>query len=353
MMELFIIIILGIIIITGLKKSKYNKSNYKKESGNSYFSVMMDKGKYGEYLSFNILEKIKGEHRILTNVYLPKENEETTEVDLVYIHETGIYVLESKNYSGWIFGDEKSKNWMQTLQNGQKEKFYNPIWQNKTHIKYLMRLLNIDESFIKSIIVFSDRCTLKKLDVKSENVKVINRYNLNKTIEKLIHNSPKILEEGKIIELYYELKPYTHASDEIKLKHIDNINVIKNSKVERNNIKSEKQDSVDEEIVRENNPIYQEITYNNVVIEEQNQNNQIYEEINDRNPMYKELKEYRLNKSREQKVKPYFIYSNAELEEIIRVKPKTIDELKVIHGFGSVKCDKYGVDIINVVTKYC
>jgi len=72
MIGLFILIILGIFISYGLKKSKYDKSNYKKESGNSYWGVMMDKGKYGEYISFNALEKIKGEHRILTNVYLPK-----------------------------------------------------------------------------------------------------------------------------------------------------------------------------------------------------------------------------------------------------------------------------------------
>lgn len=223
MISFFIIIILGIFISYGLKKSKYDKSNYKKESGNSYWAVMMDKGKYGEYLSFNALEKIKGEHRILTNVYLPKGNGETTEVDIVYIHETGIYVLESKNYSGWIFGDEKSKNWMQTLQNGQKEKFYNPIWQNKTHIKYLIKLLKVDEILVKSIIVFSERCTLKKLEVHSENVKVINRYDLKKTIEKIINNSPKVFEGGKIIELYYELKPYTCASKDVKEKHINQI----------------------------------------------------------------------------------------------------------------------------------
>ncbi len=222
MLGLFIIIILGSIILCCLKKRRYDKSNYKKESGNSYWAVMMNKGKYGEYLSFNILEEIKGEHRILTNIYLPKENGKTTEVDLVFMHETGIYVLESKNYSGWIFGDEKSKKWVQSLPNGQKERFYNPIWQNKTHIKYLMKLLNIDERFIKSIIVFSDRCFMKELDVHSENVKVINRYDLNKTIEKIINNSPKVFGDGKIIELYYKLKPYTCVSKDKKQKHIKN-----------------------------------------------------------------------------------------------------------------------------------
>ncbi|NRW25479.1 hypothetical protein DFH70_004605 [Clostridium beijerinckii] len=253
MIELYIIIILVIIISLTLKKSKYDKSNYKKESGNGFFGVMMDKGKYGEYLSFNILEKIKGEHRILTNVYLPKENGETTEIDLIYLHETGIYVLESKNYSGWIFGDEKSKYWMQTLKNGQKEKFYNPIKQNNTHIKYLIKLLKVDEKLVKSIIVFSERCIIKKMEVHSENVKVINRYTLNKTIEKLISNSPKVFAAGEIIELYYELKSYTCVSKDVKENHIKQIEEKQNLKCNsmnsgliKENIKSK---NIDREII--------------------------------------------------------------------------------------------------------
>lgn len=43
----------------------------------------------------------------MTNLYLPKEDGSTTEIDLIMLSETGILVFESKNYSGWIFGDEK------------------------------------------------------------------------------------------------------------------------------------------------------------------------------------------------------------------------------------------------------
>lgn len=248
---IFIVFILAFCVYYGLKKSSYDKSNYKKESGNNFLGVMMDKGKYGEYLSFNKLEKIKGEHRILTNVYLPKGNGETTEVDLIYIHETGIYVLESKNYSGWIFGDEKRKYWMQTLQNGQKEKFYNPIFQNNTHIKYLIKLLQIDERIIKSIIVFSERCTIKKMEVTSEKVKVINRYELNRTIEKLVNNSPKIFEAGKIIELYYELKPYTCVKEEAKEKHIEQIKQKHNLEINPEEIVINKEKNIKEEVAAE------------------------------------------------------------------------------------------------------
>lgn len=340
-MTLLILIFLAVYIGSYLKRKKYNNSNYKKESGNEYRNAIGDKGNYGEYLTFNKLEKISGCHKILTNVYLPKGNGETTEVDLIYIHETGIYVLESKNFSGWIFGDEKSKYWMQTFKNGKKEKFYNPIWQNNTHIKYLTKLLQIDGKYIKSIIVFSERCTIKKIEVHSENVKVINRYNLNKTMEGLIHNSPNIFPMGKIIELYSDLKPYTCVSKEAKLKHADEVNLNRNSRTE--NIKFEKQDKTYESCLNENN----------FVCQEQNENNLIYQELNDKSPIYRELKEYRLNKSRKENIKAYAIYSNSELEEIIKKKPKTVGELRLINGFGNFRCNKYGEDIINIVKIYC
>ncbi len=67
--------------------------------------------------------------------------------------------------------------------------------------------------------------------------------------------------------------------------------------------------------------------------------------------MYKELKQYRLERSKADGIKPHFIYSNVQLEEIVSKRPKTIDALKAINGFGSVKCEKYGEDIIEIVRK--
>lgn len=229
-MELILVLLVFVIgaIRYYLDKKKYDSSEYKKESGNQYGEIKKDKGKYGEYQSCNKLEKIKRNHRILTNVYLPKENGETTEIDLIYIHETGIYVIESKNYSGLIYGSEKNKFWTQVLNEKIENKFNNPIWQNNTHIKYLSKVLNMDEKYIKSIIVFSERCTLKNIEVTSENVKVINRNNLNKEIEKLINNSSKVFELEEIIKIYYELKPYTCISKEEEQRHIDSINLKNN-----------------------------------------------------------------------------------------------------------------------------
>lgn len=58
--------------------------------------VMLNKGKYGEYLTSRIIEKsaLKS-HKQLVNVYLPKKNsDELIELDLIYIDQTGLYVIE-------------------------------------------------------------------------------------------------------------------------------------------------------------------------------------------------------------------------------------------------------------------
>ena len=48
--------------------------------------------------------------KITNKEEMSKEDGETSEVDLIFITQKGIFVFESKNYSGWIFGDEKSRN---------------------------------------------------------------------------------------------------------------------------------------------------------------------------------------------------------------------------------------------------
>lgn len=104
-------------------------------------------------------------YKILFNLYIPKENGETTEIDLILITPYGLFVIESKNYSGWIFGNTNNKFWTQTLPARRwginKEHFYNPIKQNANHILHLKNLLKIDIPYW-SIIAFSDDCEFKK-----------------------------------------------------------------------------------------------------------------------------------------------------------------------------------------------
>lgn len=113
-----LLLILGILIFIQVKI--YNKSSYHEITKNSAWEVYTNVGKLGEFLTYHNLRIFeKAGAKFLFNLYIPKENKETTELDLIMICRKGIIVFESKNYSGWIFGDEHSKMWMQTLPSGK------------------------------------------------------------------------------------------------------------------------------------------------------------------------------------------------------------------------------------------
>jgi hypothetical protein len=228
-MGIFVVFfLLGIMIYIVPKYVKFQGSKYQHESGNSFLKTLFDKGNYGEFLTFTQLEKLKGNYKLLTNLYIPKKDGSMTEVDLLMLCEEGLYVFESKNYSGWIFGDEKNKNWTQTLPNKQKEHFFNPIWQNKAHINALKSVLGINEDrLFKSFIIFSERCTLKKINVASPNVIVIKRNDLIPTIKREIKSSEQMLTNFQIESLYAKLKQYSHADDQVKQEHIRQIKMKK------------------------------------------------------------------------------------------------------------------------------
>ncbi len=79
------------------------------------------------------------------------------------------------------------------------------------------------EDFYKSYIIFSERCTLKKINVTSMNVKVIKRDSLVRAIKKHINESIKIITVDEVDKLYLKLQKYACADEAVKRAHVDNI----------------------------------------------------------------------------------------------------------------------------------
>lgn len=225
-MVFFVLLILIFLLWYLVSDSAYKKTDYYKTTHKSFVAMRFDTGNLGEYLTYKYLMKFeKDDARFLYNCYLPKENGGTTEVDMIMIHRSGIYVFESKNYSGWIFGSEDSKNWTQTLPGGRKvrkEHFLNPIIQNKVHIKWLVKLIG-KEALVHSIIVFSERCTLKKIDLKSTDVYVIKRNVVAQVVSEINKRTGNILSKEQVDTLYEKLYPYTQTTDIIKERHVQHI----------------------------------------------------------------------------------------------------------------------------------
>ena len=100
------------------------------------------KGKVGE--SF-VTEKLRdldpAFYKIFTDVLLPSDgNIKTTQIDQLVVSKYGIFCIETKNYSGWIFGSANQEYWTQVIYRN-KERFYNPLWQNYAHTKAVEELL--------------------------------------------------------------------------------------------------------------------------------------------------------------------------------------------------------------------
>lgn len=94
-------------------------------------------------------------HDLLIPLY-----ESTTQIDHLYVSRYGIFVVETKNYAGWIYGDAEQKQWTQVLYQ-QKYRFYNPLKQNETHIKALAYLLKLPMETFHSIVVFVGEAEFK------------------------------------------------------------------------------------------------------------------------------------------------------------------------------------------------
>ena len=185
-------------------------------------------GELGEDLTehkLNLLKLFGNDGYIIRNVYIPKDNGETTEIDVIFVTKRGIFVIESKNYSGWIYGDDKGAYWTAVLSKNQKQRFYSPLKQNEMHIKWLKEYLKAENMMFLSLIVFSERCELK-VNV-SEDLKktaVIKRDELFFEIKKVWPKLTDSISDAELFELKNKLEALTQVSQDTKELHIDTIN---------------------------------------------------------------------------------------------------------------------------------
>lgn len=320
---------------SNLKEPKYIK---KFNEDNKQINKLNELLKYAEEEQHNVIkEKIKlctygmyGEKNVayeLENSNMPililhdlnlKYNNKAAQIDFIVIAQRFILIIECKNMVGDIEINSKGE-FIRIFRNKigkvyRKEGIYSPITQNERHVSLVKEILENEfrkkcNSIVTDCIVLSNEKSI--VDDK---------------------NAPKDV-KGKIIK---------HDQLINKMKSIQNSN--KNGAW------------LPEESMYKVADILMKYNYN----EYDTNSNELAEEVISRNNLnvlsdtdiYNELKSYRYNKSLEEKVKPYIIFYNSTLEEIVKTKPTTIEELMKVKGFGEIKCQRYGQEIVNIVKKY-
>ena len=175
------------------------------------------KGKFGEFAVQAHVKLYLDERYILINdVTLPDEQGGTTQIDHIVLSPFGVFVIETKNYKGWILGNEQSEYWTQVIFK-RKEKLYNPIRQNLGHISTLKKCLAAYPTIpYHSIIVFSSRATIKVTTTTD----VVYTSQLLRTIKQYTEHNLTEQEKENIFEA---IKAMNSIATYDKRKHVKSI----------------------------------------------------------------------------------------------------------------------------------
>jgi len=183
-MMMYIFVAIGVITILGL-----------------IFQTPWFKGWFGE-LQVNLAARffLNKDYHVVKNVTFPTEDG-STQIDHIIISPFGVFVVETKNMRGWIFGRERDKYWTQKLHKNHSQKFQNPLRQNYKHMKTLTELLGLPETKVKSLIVFVGGSTFKTTMpenvtkgfgciryLKGDNQRILTEVEIEKIIKTIAQN---------------------------------------------------------------------------------------------------------------------------------------------------------------------
>jgi len=172
-------------------------------------------GIIGEKVVASKLSKLpEQQYKILNDIML-RTNYGTTQIDHIVISVYGIFVIETKNYKGWITGTEYGEYWTKNMY-GKKYTFRNPIKQNYAHVKALENVMGLTEDKFIPIVAFSGNGDIK---VKTKKPVVYIRQ-----LEKVIKEYKDVIfAESELDMLVLKIKNADITTKETKKEHVKQI----------------------------------------------------------------------------------------------------------------------------------
>lgn len=243
------------------------------------------------------------------------------QIDFVVITARCTYFIECKNYIGNITLNNKGDFIREYLKNNKKvvEGVYSPITQSKRHMELIKETAYDNSNFLYRLNFEKNFNSFHDYIVVMANPKTI------------IHDkyAPK------------EIKERLVKADQI-------IECIKRLEEKREAFRFEKDIKASADVYLEMNVEKPLLKIN---FEEEKDSIPEVSKVIDKDKIKSELKKYRLQKSKELKYKPYFIFNDATLEEILTLMPTSPNDLKKISGFADKKIEMYGTDIIKIINE--
>jgi hypothetical protein len=100
-------------------------------------------------------------YRLINNVIVPTSfGSGTTQIDHAIVSRYGVFVIETKTYTGRVYANPEAPEWFQ-VRRGFRRSFPNALWQNHGHVKALVELLGCPETVFESVVFFAGGCVLE------------------------------------------------------------------------------------------------------------------------------------------------------------------------------------------------
>lgn len=242
----------------------------------------------------------------------------SAQIDFVVITARCTYFIECKNFIGNITINSKGDFVRTYMKNNRKvtEGTYNPITQSKRHLEIIK-----EENY--------------------DNANILYKMNFEKTFDSF-HDYIVVMANPKII-INDKYAPKNIKERLVKADQI--IECLKRLETKRDPFRFEKDIKKVADVYIESNK--EKSLLKSFIAEYEKEN------IKDDNKetIRAELKKYRLQKAKSLNYKPYFIFNDQTLEEILSIMPRTLTDLKKISGLGDKKMEFYGQDIINIINE--
>lgn len=242
----------------------------------------------------------------------------SAQIDFVVITARCTYFIECKNFIGNITINSKGDFVRTYMKNNRKvtEGTYNPITQSKRHLEIIK-----EENY--------------------DNANILYKMNFEKTFDSF-HDYIVVMANPKTI-INDKYAPKNIKERLVKADQI--IECLKRLESKRNPFRFEKDIKKVADVYIESNK--EKSLLKSFIAEYEKEN------IKDDNKetIRAELKKYRLQKAKSLNYKPYFIFNDQTLEEILSIMPRTLTDLKKISGLGDKKIEFYGQDIINIINE--
>lgn len=258
---------------------------------------------------------------VLHDIYL-EADDMSAQIDYLLVTRKHVYVIECKNLIGNIEVDSMG-NFVRTYEiSGKKikEGIYSPITQNQRHLQVIRALRGKEKNFFTKLLFENNfENAYKSLIVLANPKTYLNAKYAKKDVKNQIIRADQLIAKIKEID---------GMSKEIDYKEEDMKNLAEfflTANVEKHSDYARK---------------YEEMI------------NEIEKGIPDVESLTIALKKFRLDQSRAEGIKPYYIFNDAQMKDLIEKNPATKEQLLEISGFGKVKVEKYGNEILEILKKF-